>query len=184
MEDVLETDEATQLRERFRYLAWRWYRIPPQEAADIVQAALVTFLEKRHRYPKQDEHMRILHGIFRNKCREHIDQAVRAGRHRKTLEAGLLAGTVSTPVAPKNGDTATEGVLDELVRSEDYCLILEALAELPEPAREMFRLLVHEGKSRAELIELFGVNKNTWDWRVHDARKRLRERFSREGLDV
>ena len=114
MQSLLETAEATQLRERLRYLVWRWYRLPAEDAEDIVQAALLTFLEVRYRYPRQDEHTRILVGILRNKCREHIDNLVRSEKHLRALEEALLAGTVRLRSAPKNG-SSKDGVVGDLL---------------------------------------------------------------------
>ena len=183
MAGILDTDERERLGARLLYLAWRWYRIPNEVAEDIVQAAVVTFIEVRERYPREEEHQVILIGIFRNKCREHIDRVMRATRGLRALRAAARAGDSAVPVLPADS-TAEDGILHELVNREDGQIILEALGELRPRAREMFRLIIEEGCSRQELIERYGLNKNTLDSRLHAYRAEFREILTRRGVRV
>ena len=182
MDGVLGKAVTERLRERLLYLGWRRYRIPQDVSEDLIQSALVTYIEVRDRYPNQDEHPRILVGIFRNKCREHIDRHVRAERKRKALYSSLLSGSAGT-TAVATSPSGEDGVVDEIVRREEECLILEALSELRPKAREMFRLIVDEGATRKDLIERFGLNKNTLDSRLHTYRKELRVLLARRGIN-
>lgn len=179
---VLASEEAARLHTRLRYLAWRRYRIPQQVAEDLVQAALLTYLEVRDRYPNEEEHPKILVGIFRNKCREHIDGQVRAARKLRALRIKAEAGITGTPVVPVESAT-DDGVVDELARREQFHLVLQALAELRPSAREMFRLIVEEGADRKELISRYGLNKNTLDSRLHAYRNELRKILGRHGIE-
>jgi RNA polymerase sigma factor (sigma-70 family) len=171
------------LEARLLYLAWRWYRIPSDTAEDIVQTALVTFIEVRERYPNPDEHSVILVGIFRNKCREYIARTMRAARGLRALRTAAQSGTATIPVLPAES-TPDDGVLHELVNQEDGRLILGALSELRPKAREMFSLIIEKGATRQELIEHYKINKNTLDSRLHAYRNELREILSRRGLDM
>jgi len=183
MPGILDAEERTRLSARLTYLAWRWYRIPNDVAEDIVQAALVTLIEVRDRYPREEEHQVILVGIFRNKCREHIDKVMRAARGLRALRAAAQSGDASIPVVPSE-PTTEDGILDELVNREDGQIILEALGELRPHAREMFRLIIEEGCSRQELIERYGLNKNTLDSRLHAYRAEFREILTRRGVRI
>lgn len=177
---VLGGDETARLEVSLLYLARRQFHIPKDAAADIVQSALVTFLEVRHRYAKPEEHLPILVGIFRNKCREHIERSVRTVRGLDALRVTARSGVAEVPsVRPEA--TMSGGVLGEIVNQEDGRRIVEALAGLRPQAREMFRLITEDGVSRKELMRRFGLNKNTLDSRLHTYRRELRERLSLSG---
>lgn len=168
-------------RARLIYLAWRRYRIPKETAEDLVQNALATFIEVRDRYAKVEEHPRVLTGVFRNKCREHIDFRVREQKKFRELASSADARREIPTVAP-DGARPDQGVLDQLVRGEEAAIILEALAELRPEAREMFELIVEDGASRKDLIERYGLNKNTLDSRLHVYRRELRTLLARRGF--
>ena len=181
MDRALEQAVTARLQERLLYLGWRKYRIPRDVCEDLFQAALLTYIEVRDRYPVLDEHPKILVGIFRNKCREHIDKHVRQEKKRRALHDSVRRGEVGTSVIAPN-PSPDDGVVEDLVRREEETLIFEALAELRPEAREMFMLIVNEGISRKELIERYGLNKNTLDSRLHTYRKELRRLLARRGI--
>lgn len=168
-------------RARLIYLAWRRYRIPRETAEDLVQNALATFLEVRDRYVRVEEHPRVLTGVFRNKCREYIDSRVREQRKFRELACSADARREIPSVAPE-GERAAYGVLDQIVKGEEAAIILEALAELRPEAREMFELIVEDGASRKDLIERYGLNKNTLDSRLHVYRRELRALLAQRGF--
>jgi RNA polymerase sigma factor (sigma-70 family) len=182
MDDLWDGAEATRLQDTLFYLACRQYRIPRQIAEDLVQAAFLTYLEVRDSYPNVDEHPRILVGIFRNKCREHIGRSVRQARSVRALRTALE--TRMSVSSTSSADVAEKGLLDEMVNREDKFLILEALGELRPKARELFRLIAEEGVSRKELIQRYGLNKNTLDSRLHSFRREFRNLLARRGLEV
>jgi RNA polymerase sigma factor (sigma-70 family) len=183
MDGVLEVGETGRFQAGLIYLAKRQYRLPRDVAEDLVQAALVTYLEVRHRYPRSEEHLRILVGIFRNKCREHIGRSVRAARGLDALKSNALGGGGAQSAA-RMEPTLEDGVLHELVSREDGRLILQALARLRPQAREMFRLITEEGLDRKQLMTRFGLNANTLDSRLHTYRRELRGILDRQGFAV
>ncbi len=168
---------------RLMYLAWRWYRIPSDVAEDVLQSALLTYLEVRDRYEDEKEHPVIMVGIFRNKCREYIAQSTRNAKGMRTLQEAAQgdSGQLSS-VRPEG--TPEDGVLHRLVEQEDGNIILRALSELRPKAREMLRLIAEEGVTRQELIERYGLNKNTLDSRLHAYRKELRNLLRRKGVAI
>jgi RNA polymerase sigma factor (sigma-70 family) len=183
MDGVLEKGETARLHTSLVYLARRQYRIARDIAEDLVQAAMVTWLEVKHRYPRAEEHLRILVGIFRNKCREHIGRSVRTARGMESLRSNAISG--GPAAATLRAAPATEdGVLSDIVNREDGRLILEALGNLRPQAREMFRLIAEEGLSRKELMERFSLNANTLDSRLHTYRRELRAILDRQGFAV
>jgi RNA polymerase sigma factor (sigma-70 family) len=180
MNEVLERGDTARLEASLLYLARRQFRISKEVAEDLVQAALLTYLEVKHRYPRTEEHYRILVGIFRNKCREHIGRSVRAARGLESLRA---AASAREPVAPQSA-TPGDGVLQDLVDREDGRRILEALGSLRPQAREMFRLITEEKLTRKELMRRFDLNPNTLDSRLHTYRREFRTLLSRQGFAV
>ncbi len=172
MADELMKGETARLETTLLYLARRKYRIAKDVAADLVQASLLTFLEVKGRYPRSEEHPRIVVGIFRNKCREHIERSVRATRGLNSLKASAESTRAEIP-AVRGESTMRGGVLGEIVEREDGRRILEALASLRPQAREMFRLIAEEGVTRKDLMDRLKLNKNTLDSRLHTYRKEL-----------
>lgn len=180
MNGLLEKGETARLETSLVYLARHKYRIARDQAVDLVQSTLLTFLEVRHRYPKSEEHVRILVGIFRNKCREHIERSVRTTKGLASIRSTAENG-IADVSSVRTESTGGGGILDEIVRREDGRLILEALATLRPEAREMLRLIAEEGVSRKELMRRLGLNANTLDSRLHTYRKELKELLKRRG---
>jgi RNA polymerase sigma factor (sigma-70 family) len=154
-----------EVERKLHFIARERYRIRRQEATDLVQATIETFLEVRSRYPRTEEHPRIVVGIFRNKCREHIERAVRSSRRIEELRREVEAGTADLP-AIRAARRAEGGLVEDLIRREQAERILHALAALRPEAREMFRLITQENLSRKQLIERLGLNPATLDSRL------------------
>ncbi len=169
------------IRARLQYFTWRWYRIKGETADDIVQSALLTYVQVRERYGGDEDRPDILLGILRNKCREHIDRRIRASRAFRSLRAAAEAGETAIPVVPS--PSSGEGVLGELIHREDGRIILETLAQVRPRAREMFRLLA-EGATRQDLLRRYRINKNTLDSRLHAYRGELRQKLLTAGVTV
>lgn len=173
--------DPTWIREverKLHFIARQRYRIPRQEADDLIQATIQTLLEVRHRYPRTDEHARIVVGIFRNKCREHIERAVRGTRRLDELKREIEAGTADLPTI-RAARESEGGLVEDLIRREEAERILRALALLRPEAREMFRLITEFGFSRKQLIEHFGLNPATLDSRLHSYRNELKKTLQR-----
>lgn len=169
-----------EVERKLHFIARERYRIRRQEATDLVQATIETFLEVRSRYPRTEEHPRIVVGIFRNKCREHIERAVRSSRRIEELRREVEAGTADLP-AIRAARRAEGGLVEDLIRREQAERILYALAALRPEAREMFRLITQENLSRKQLIERLGLNPATLDSRLHTYRRELKRLLDDRG---
>jgi RNA polymerase sigma factor (sigma-70 family) len=155
-------------------LAWFRFRIPAIEAEDVLQNTFAAYLEVRERYAVLAEHRAILVGIFRKKCLEHIERSVREKRRLRRYCSTADAVRENPWLRPMSA-ARVSSVLDDLVRKETRGRILEAIAELQPRSRTLAALIGRKGLGRRELIELFDLNKNTFDSRLHACRTQLRK---------
>lgn len=154
------------------YLARRRYRFRDDVAQDLVQAALANFVEARDRYAGREDHLEILVGILRNKCREHIRRQLRQTAQHNAIRDVIPQAEVPVALAA--------GVLDDLASREARQLILEALSELRPKAREAFQFL-RDGATRGEVMELI---ENTMDSRLRAYRMEFCRILTRCGIRV
>ena len=170
-----------QIRQKLVFLAWHKYKIRGEDALDIFQNTMATYVQVRSRYREEENHYGILIGIFNNKCLEFIDRSVREQKKfQKYVASPDSRGEVSW--IGKNGDSAEKSVLEELINTEDRRHILNAISELRPEAREMFKLLVERGLGRQGLIRHYAINKNTLDTRLHVFRKELKNLLRKRGV--
>ncbi|MBC7360829.1 MAG: sigma-70 family RNA polymerase sigma factor [Candidatus Aminicenantes bacterium] len=67
---------------------------------------------------------------------------------------------------------------EEVSISEEFRINLEkAIEELPLAYRTTFSLIVFQGMSHQEAARILGCSENTVSWRMHEARKMLKERL-------
>ncbi len=179
---VFEPETMERISAKLLQVAWFRYRIPREQAEDVLQTAFAAFLSVRHRYEVEEEHPAILVGIFRKKCLEHIDRSVREKtKLRRYCNAADSAR--ENPWIRRDRPAEAPSVIDELVRREDGRQILEAIAELRPTSRKLFALILRRGLGRKELIDELGINKNTLDSRLHVGRRELRGLLRRRGVD-
>ena len=94
------------------------------------------------------------------------------GRHRlKAVDLDALA-TGEVP-ALNIGDAAEHGL--------DLARLMEWAATLGEGIRETLLLVFGEGLSHGEAAAVLGIGESTVSWRIHEFRKRLRERDAQGG---
>ena len=176
-------DFYEETKQRLVFIGWYKYRVRSAEAADIFQSAITTYLEVHERYGPSENHFGILIGIFNRKCLEYIGREVKTRRRMERFVQRSQFRRDNPWLSPE-GQGAPRGALEEVLAREQGRLILEALEEIRPEAREMFRLLVEEELGRKGLLELYGLNKNTLDSRLHVYRAELREILKRKGVAI
>jgi RNA polymerase sigma factor (sigma-70 family) len=98
----------------------------------------------------------------------------------KSLRAAAVRVARERRVSPRPpGDVVAEVALREL-----QSILHEEVARLPAKCRVPFVLCVLEGRGRVEVARELGWNEGTLSTRLADARKRLRTRLLRRGIDV
>jgi len=164
---------SSRIRSKLVWLAWSRYRVTRDEAEDIVQTAFTAYLQVRARYAHVADHGAILGGIFRNKCLTHLSSV---GREQRRLERYCTTPDAAreNPWIDPSRPAQAPSVVDELVKRETRREIRTAFAHLRPSSRRLLTLLVVRGLGRRNLIDRMGLNKNTFDSRLHACRAELR----------
>jgi RNA polymerase sigma factor (sigma-70 family) len=169
---------AAALFSKVSFLARARYGIRPQDAEDIFQDSVVTYLAIHERYPPTDNHFGILVGVFHKKSLEFLDSEDRNGRVARRFVARLQA---DRPVVARGEDPGGPAV-DRVVREEDSALIRAAISTLSDDARELLLALAEGRMSRLDMIQALGVNRNTFDTRLRSVRMRLKRVLADSGV--
>ena len=168
-----DSEYADRIAQKLTQIAWFRYRIPVDQAQDVVQSAFAAFLEVRHRYETVADHPAILVGVFRKKCLEFIDRSVREKKKIARYCASADAARENPWIRPQSAGEAPS-VLDEIVHKEEREQISDAIDELRPTARSLIALMMAKGFDRQALIDHLKLNKNTVDSRIHITRRELR----------
>jgi RNA polymerase sigma factor (sigma-70 family) len=151
----------------------RRYGIRAEDAEDVFQDAVVTYLEVRERYPAGANHFGLLVGISHRKALKAL-----AGSRKRARRLELLAARVALEQRGRDPIHSPEW---PVIRDERDAAIRKAIAALPHPARETLLSIAEGTERRLELIARLGVNRNTFDSRLHVARTALRRDLARRG---
>ncbi len=178
MEALREPDRSAALFAKVCFLARARYGIRPQDAEDIFHDAIVTYLNVHERYPPRDNHFGILVGIFHKKALEFLGSKERDGRVARRFVMRLQADRP----AVARGEDPRGPTVDHVVRDEDASLIRGVLRTLSDEAREMVLTLAEGRRTRLELIDELGVNRNTFDTRLRSIRLKLRRALEAAGV--
>jgi RNA polymerase sigma factor (sigma-70 family) len=168
---VADRDEAAfaELVRRHSSLVWHVCRQVlghDQDAEDAFQATCL-LLARRARTVRGAAVAGWLHGTaWRVAMKVRRASVARATRERRA-------------VPPSSGNLAADLALREL-----QAILHEEVARLPAKCRVPFVLCVLEGRGRAEVARDLCWNEGTLSTRMADARKRLRARLARRGIDV
>jgi RNA polymerase sigma factor (sigma-70 family) len=157
------------LREMTRSMARTRHGIQATDAEDVFQDAVVTYLQIRGRYPPDANHFGLLVSVFELKSREFVSRNGRRGRGLRRL----AAHTPRTPVEPPADELAE--------RAETAKAIRDSIAHLAHDARRVLLQLARGRRRRLELIAELGINPNTFDSRLRQARERLRHELAAHG---
>ncbi len=142
-------------------LAYARRRVDAATADEVVADTFLTAWRRRDDVP--DSSARLwLFGVARNMIRN----AARSSRRREAAHDRLQLvrpAASDDPAAPDTG--------------ERLPVIRAALADLPDPDREVLMLVAWEELSHAEIGQVLGISANASAIRVHRARKRLAARL-------
>jgi RNA polymerase sigma factor (sigma-70 family) len=183
LETFSDVHSAERLRRQLLQLARSRYGISADAAEDVVQNALTSYLEVRHRYDASSNSQAILFGIFFKKCLEHIDRTCREKRRLHRYCATPDAARQNPWIRP-DAPAETPGVLSQLIRNEEGCRIQAAIERLRPASRSLVQMIVTRGLGRQALIQDLGINRNTLDSRLHACRRELRGLLAHDGVAI
>jgi RNA polymerase sigma factor (sigma-70 family) len=173
-----EDARRSRLFSKVSFIARSRYGILPQDAEDIFQEAIVTYLSIHERYPATDNHFGLLVGIFHKKSLEFLDRRERRGRITGRFVARLQADRPEIA----RGEDPSGPTVEQVVRDEDAELIRSAIRSLSPEARDLVLTLAEGRMTRLELISSLGINRNTFDTRLRGVRLRLMKSLSEAGV--
>ena len=128
---------------------------------DIVQDAFVTLLEKSPKFDTEGHLKNFLYVTIRNACLNYIRDEEAKNRY---LEAQAK-------------EENTENFEEEIILSEVYQELANAVADLPEECRKVFELCYFQGKDNSEAAEILGISVNTVRTQKARGKKILREKL-------
>jgi RNA polymerase sigma-70 factor (ECF subfamily) len=151
--------------DRIHRLAWRLTG-SRSDAEDTAQEVCCTLVEKLASFKGQAKFSTWLMGIVVNACRDHRRRGLTLNRLRERLS--VLAGLA----APPDGRDAYR-------RS----WLVSELARLDPLLRDTVVLVVGEDLTHGEAARALGVAESTVSWRMHEARRQLTPRITKEVPD-
>ena len=158
------------------YRAARGMGFRNEEAEDLVQDVLTTFLETLDRFEGRSQVRTWLFGILHRKVFERRRDSYRDERHDPIDE--VFESRFDT-----NGKwTRPPEDLQQLLESKEIGAAIEqCMDELPTVQREVFVLREMEGSQTREICKIMSISATNMSVLLHRARTRLRECIERRG---
>ena len=158
------------------YRAARGMGFPQEEAEDLVQDVLATFLESLDRFEGRSQVRTWLFGILHNKVRERRREFYREQQNDpidEVFESRFDAkGNWVQP--PKD--------LDRMIASSEIAEALHrCMQDLPASQREVFVLREMQDLKTPEICKILGITVTNLSVLIHRARIRLRECMEAQG---
>ncbi|WP_069094504.1 RNA polymerase sigma factor [Methyloligella halotolerans] len=147
---------------RIHRIAWRSIG-SPEDAEDIAQDICCALVTKLVGFRGDAKFTTWLTGVALNACRDHL--------RRRQSQNRLMQGAANLAALTPGPDGR------DLYRRS---WIASDLAALDDTLRETVILVAGEEMSHAEAAEVLGVAESTVSWRMHQARRKLKEERSDE----
>ena len=153
-----------------------------EQARDAVQDAFIKVYGSLRRFEGRSSFYTWLYRLVYNQCLDN-KRKDKSGRHVEWEEERLGEDHVLEETgtgAVGAGGLPSPGV--ELERSELRAVMIRAIDQLPDDARETLVLREVDGLPYAEIAETLGIPKGTVMSRLHYARKKLQQILLEEGV--
>ena len=152
-------------------------------ARDAVQETFVKVYGALRKFEGRSGFYTWLYRLAYNQCLD-MRRRDRFGSRVSLIEERALeqAANEEIPAAPLQAQLAGPGL--EYERSELRQLLSDAIATLPEDARNTFVLRDVDGLSYAEIAQVLGIPKGTVMSRLHYARRKLQESLKAAGVSL
>lgn len=146
------------------------------EAEDVTQETFIRAYRAIDRFDGRSEPYTWLYRIAVNLSLN----TLRSRKSSKTTEADdpRMAGVVENAASPAGFDPGGNAT-----RKEAYFALCEGIDGLSESLRSTLILVCIDGRSHEEAAQILGAPEGTIAWRVHEARRKLREYLEARGFD-
>jgi DNA-directed RNA polymerase specialized sigma24 family protein len=173
-----DAERAGTLRDTLRARARRHHGIRSDDADDVFQDAVTTYLIVNGKYPDDANHFGLLFGIFRRRSQMFL----RADRTRRRANDRLVERLLGRRPDVARGEDPRGTTLDRLVRDESASLIRRAIAAIEADRRDLLLAFAERRASRLDLAAAGAVNPDTLDSRLRSARRRLMRSLEAVGV--
>jgi RNA polymerase sigma-70 factor (ECF subfamily) len=147
------------------------------EAEDVTQETFIRAYQALSRFDGRSEpytwFYRITINLSLNAIRSRKAKRATSEADDPRLEA-LMTEKRPSAMADPPGDAA---------RKELYAALCAGIDELSDTLRTTLILVCIDGRSHEEAAQILGAPEGTIAWRVHEARKKLREHMTKRGFD-
>lgn len=146
-------------------VAYCMRRAPREDAMDAVAETFAVAWRRIEDIPSGDAERSWLYAVA---------YRVLSNQRRGNTRRGRLEDKLTTVATSVGVDPA-----DQLVRSEEDQLVIDAMGALRPDDRELLQLVTWEEHPRDQVAAMFGISRSTLDQRIHRATKRLRKAYAR-----
>lgn len=153
-----------------------------EQARDAVQDAFIKVYGSLRRFEGRSSFYTWLYRLVYNQCLDN-KRKDKSGRHVEWEEERLGEDHGLEETGPGAvGAAGLPGPGAELERSELRAVMVEAIDQLPDDARETLLLREVDGLAYAEIAETLGIPKGTVMSRLYYARKKLQQLLLEQGV--
>jgi RNA polymerase sigma-70 factor (ECF subfamily) len=156
------------LMEQYKHRLYRYLlRLvsQPNTAEDIFQQTWLRVMERIHKYDPKRSFEGWLFAVAHNLAIDHLRR-----RQPESLDEPTLTGETKSELL----QNANPGALEELLSREKADIVLDAVADLPVPFREVLSLRFEEEMKLEEIALVLALPLGTVKTRLHRALKALR----------
>jgi RNA polymerase sigma-70 factor (ECF subfamily) len=139
------------------------------DAEDITQETFVRAYQAIGRFDGRSEPYTWFYRIAVNLSLNRI-RSRRSSRTSQSSDDPRLAGVLAQGLAAATGDPA-----DDATRAELYETLCQGIDALSESLRTTLIVVCVDGRSHEEAASILGAPEGTIAWRVHEARRKLKE---------
>jgi RNA polymerase sigma-70 factor, ECF subfamily len=147
------------------------------EAEDVMQETFIRAYQALARFDGRSEPYTWFYRIA-------VNLSLNVIRARKSAQS--ISGTDDPRLEALVSETRPSHMADPpgaAVRKQVYAALCEAIDGLSETLRTTLILVCVDGRSHEEAAQILGAPEGTIAWRVHEARRKLREAMRKRGFD-